>query len=203
MYIKHILRYALIFLLCLTTAVSAAPAPTNMDMVVNVLEAAVDDALGEMKPPSGTVPLFIASQKKHAADWLVEHILTQRLLARGFAVTLDSTAAVPDGPRLSYRVLDLGVSAGAGLLSRKIKRRTWTNLALQLSEGKDQLLLWRHEVGKVENDRVAKSRMDLLQNDKYKFALTEVEERTWSKFVEPVILSTVLGGLIYLFFSNR
>ena len=203
MYIKHILRHALIFLLCLTTAVSAAPAPTNMDMVVNVLEAAVDDVLGEMKPPSGTVPLFIASQKKHAADWLVEHILTQRLIARGFAVTLDSTAAVPDGPRLSYRVLDLGVAVNAGLLSREIKRRTWTNLALQLSEGKDQVLLWRHEVGKVEHDRVAKSRMDLLQNDKYIFALTEVEERTWSKFVEPVILSTVLGGLIYLFFSNR
>ena len=203
MYIKHILRCVLVFILCLTTALSAAPAPTNMDMVVDVLEAAVDDALAQMESPSNEVPLLIAGQKKHDANWLVEHILAQRLIARGFAVTLDSSAAVPDGPRLSYRVLDLGVAAHSGLLSRKIERRTWTNLALQLSEGEDQVLLWRHEVSKVERDLVAKNRMDLLQNDKHKFAETEVEERTWSKFVEPVILSTVMGGLIYLFFSNR
>ena len=47
------------------------------------------------------------------------------------------------------------------------------------------------------------SPLDILQHDKFTFAKTELEEQTWGKFVEPVIVSTVLGGLIYLFFSNR
>ena len=46
---------------------------------------------------------------------MVEHLLANRLLTRGFSVTLDSTAAQPESMRLSYRVLDLGISAYSGL----------------------------------------------------------------------------------------
>jgi hypothetical protein len=42
-----------------------------------------------------------------------------------------------------------------------------------------------------------------LQDTTYDFAKVEVQRQSWGKFVEPVIVSAVLGGLIHLFFSNR
>ncbi len=205
MHIERHLRSALVFFLCLTTAAASvpAPSPTNMDLLVETLEAAVDEAFTDMPVPEGESSVLIIGQKKHDAGWLLEHILAARLLNRGFAVNLDTATAAPGSARLSYLIHDLGVSGRSGLLSRKIQRQSRASLALQLSQGEDQILLWRQEVATVRSDRVSKNRMDLLQNDKHKFAQTGLEEQTWSKFVEPVMISSVLGGLIYLFFSNR
>ena len=207
MHIERHFRSALVFFFCLTTAAAAVPAPapgpTNMDLLVETLEAAVDEVLVDMPVPEGESPVLIVGQKKHDAGWLVEHILAARLLDRGFAVNLDTATAALGSARLSYLILDLGVSGRSGLLSRKIQRQAQASLTLQLSQGEDQVLLWRQEVTTVRGDRVSKSRMDLLQNDKHEFAQTDLEEQTWSKFVEPVMITTVLGGLIYLFFSNR
>ena len=62
---------------------------------------------------------------------------------------------------------------------------------------------WQDEITRVRQDQIPKKHLDILQHDKFKFAKTELEEQTWSKFIEPMSVSTGLGGLIYLFFSNR
>ena len=71
------------------------------------------------------------------------------------------------------------------------------------SDEEDDIVHWQDEITRVRQDQIPKKHLDILQHDKFKFAKTELEEQTWGKFVEPVIVSTVLGGLIYLFFSNR
>ena len=76
-------------------------------------------------------------------------------------------------------------------------------LALRLSDERDDVVHWQDEITRTQRDRIPKKQLAMLQHDQFKFAKTELEEQTWSKFVEPVIVSTVLGGLIYLFFSNR
>ena len=50
---------------------------------------------------------------------------------------------------------------------------------------------------------MAKGQIDVLQHSRFSFAKTDVEQRTWGKYVEPMIITTVLGSLVYLFFSNR
>ncbi|MEC7973604.1 MAG: hypothetical protein VX987_12995, partial [Pseudomonadota bacterium] len=62
---------------------------------------------------------------------------------------------------------------------------------------------WQDEITRLRADRIPKKQLEILQHSTYKFAQTDVEEQSWSKFVEPIVVSTVLGGLIYLFFSNR
>ena len=157
----------------------------------------------EMPDDAASAPLLIVAQSKHDANWMVEHLLANRLLTRGFSVTLDSTAAQSASMRLSYRVLDLGVSAYSGLRGSEVSRQGRVTLALRLSDERDDVVHWQDEITRTQRDRIPKKQLDILQHDQFKFAQTELEEQTWSKFVEPVIVSTVLGGLIYLFFSNR
>ena len=187
------------------TASAAVPFPTNMDLLVETVASAVDESLGRIKMPAdaASAPLLIVAQSKHDANWMIEHLLANRLLTRGFSVTLDSTATEAASMRLSYRVLDLGVSAYSGLRGSEVSRQGQVTLALRLSDERDDVVHWQDEITRTQRDQIPKKQLDILQHDQFKFAQTELEEQTWSKFVEPVIVSTVLGGLIYLFFSNR
>ena len=191
-------------MVCATASV-AAPFPTNMDLLVETVVSAVDESLAHIEMPAdaATAPLLVVAQSKHDANWMVEHLLANRLLARGFSVTLDSTVAQPASMRLSYRVLDLGVAAHSGLRGSEVSREGRVTLALRLSDERDDVVHWQDEITRTQRDQIPKNQLELLQHDQFKFAQTELEEQTWSKFVEPVIVSTVLGGLIYLFFSNR
>ena len=201
----RVCHYLLVALMVCTTASVAVPFPTNMDLLVETVASAVDESLARIEMPddAATAPLLVVAQSKHDANWMVEHLLANRLLARGFSVTLDSTVAQSTSMRLSYRVLDLGVSAHSGLRGSEVNRQGRVTLALRLSDERDDVVHWQDEITRIQRDRVPKKQLDLLQHDQFKFATTELEEQTWSKFVEPVIVSTVLGGLIYLFFSNR
>lgn len=191
-------------MVCAPAAV-AAPFPTNMDLLVETVGSAVDESLARLEMPADAAmaPLLVVAQSKHDANWMVEHLLANRLLTRGFSVTLDSTAAQPASLRLSYRVLDLGVAAHSGLRGSQVRRQGRVTLALRLSDERDNVIHWQDEITRTQRDRIPKKQLAMLQHDQFKFAETELEEQTWSKFVEPVIVTAVLGGLIQLFFSNR
>lgn len=193
-------------LLGLAAPVSAVPVLTNMDLVVGTVEQAVDQALGQLETQvvERDQLLLVVPQGKHAATWLVDHLLAEGLLARGFAVTLDSATAPAGTPRLSYRILDLGVTGRSSLWGDQFHRDSRVYLILQLSGSATGAPLdWQGEVAGHLADRVPKDRLPLLQDTAYDFAKIEVQRQSWGKFVEPVIVSAVLGGLIHLFFSNR
>ena len=64
-------------------------------------------------------------------------------------------------------------------------------------------LIWSGDGHAERQDQVPKGQIDALQHSRFGFAKTDLEQRTWGKFVEPMIITTVLGSLVYLFFSNR
>lgn len=192
---------ALALLLAVPTGVRPEEPPTNLDLVVAAVERAADDALAQAPElaPGSAGAVVVAPQAPHAANWVLDHVLSERLLARGFAVTLDSTAG--GSARLAYRILDLGISGRSGLGGGTVERRARASLAFSLSRG--DTLQWQQESGAVLRDRVPRNRLELLGNAAYPFTKAELEERSFGRFVEPFIVSTVLGGLIYLFFANR
>lgn len=206
MILRKIRPWLSILLLGLAAPAPAVPVLTNMDLVVGTVEQAVDRALAQLETQAVARDqlLLVAPQGKHAATWLVDHLLAEGLLARGFAVTLDSSAAPAGAPRLSYRILDLGVTGRASLWGGQFHRESRASLVLQLSgSAAGAPLDWQSEVAGHLADRVPKNRLPVLQDTAYDFAKVEVQQQSWGKFVEPVIVSAVLGGLIHLFFSNR
>ena len=187
------------------SVVAFVPHPSNMDALVSTVEDAIDESLAglEMSSEMGDAPVFIAPQGRHDANWLVEHVLAQRLLERGFTIVSDSTQVGEESMRFSSRILDMGITAQSGLRGSKADRQTRATLALRLNRESDHIVYWQDEITRLRADQIPKKQLEILQHSTYKFAQTDVEEQSWSKFVEPIVVSTVLGGLIYLFFSNR
>jgi len=193
------------FLVSPCAVFSAVQYPSNMDLIVEMIEVAIGEALDEMTVPDEVESpvIFIAKEGKHDANWLVEHVLAERLLNRGFAVALDSTVYDESRFRLSFRILDMGIIARSGLRGKYAERQSRITLILKLNDELSHTVLWQDEITRVSSDRIPKKNLDLLQHSDHKFAKTELEEQSWNKFVEPMVVSTVLGGLMYLFFSNR
>lgn len=201
--------------ICAAAALSGSPSwadrdtpPDNLELIIDTAAGAVVAGLadldltalspsrgdGELRPP---ITLHVAARGRHTADWVVEHVLVEELLKRGISVMADSGAA----PTLSFRIVELGIWANSGVLRPSVERRCRVSLSLQL-EGAGELA-WTGSATHVLTDRVEKRRVAALQSSTYAFAKTDVEEQSWGKYVEPVIVSSVLGSLVYLFFSNR
>ena len=200
---RPILSYCLICLSLLAGPAAAALPPTNLDLAVQTLEKAVDEALLDLPAGDGidwSAPIFLSPAARHEANWLVEHVAARRLHAGGRQVAADSSAAAYS---LSYRVLDMGVTCQAGLRGKDVSRSSRVTLSLRLSRVEDSALLWNWEKSHSSEDRVPKKHIDLIQHDSYKFAKADIEEQSWGKYIEPVVLTSVLGGLVFLFFSNR
>ena len=178
---------------------------TNIDLVVATARQAVREGLADLDSAGEELswqgPVLLLPQEEAEANWVVEHLLLEELLSRGFEVRLDSTAAGSEGAYLSYRIVDLSVSGSSGLLGGRIERRCRLTLALRLTSGGE--LRWQTEAKSEIADRIPKSRIEVLQSSSYDFADTKLEEKNWGKFVEPIIVSAVLGSLVYIFFTKR
>lgn len=185
--------------------VAATYIPTNIDVAVQTASEAVANSLAVLdtvhQDVDWTRPVLVTPQAKHDANWIAEHSLVSALLNRGFEVMTDSTEVPRENPRLSYRVVDLNITGFSGLRGEKVKRRCSFTLGLRLISSGE--LIWQHEATSVIRDVIPKIRMDVLENATYDFVDLELEERSWGRFIEPVLVSSVLGFLVYLFFSNR
>ncbi|HIM56021.1 MAG TPA: hypothetical protein EYM39_04885 [Candidatus Latescibacteria bacterium] len=188
-----------------SATVGASELSTNIDLVVATARQAVRDGLADLDSAGEELSwhgrVLLLPQEEAEENWIVEHLLLEELLSRGFEVTLDSTASGSDGVELSYRIVDLSVTGSSGILGGHIERRCRLPLALRLTSGGE--LRWQTEAKSEIADFVPKSRIEVLQSSSYDFADTELEEKNWGKFVEPIIVSAVLGSLIYIFFTNR
>ena len=186
----------------------AAPAtyiPTNIDLTVQAAEETVAECLAGLdtlhSEAAWELPILVTAQSEHDANWVVEHCLAGGLLERNFTVAVDTSAAAPEYPRLDYRIVELHLSGWSGLSGSEVWRRCRMILALRLVSAGE--LVWQHEATSEIRDSIPKNRLEVLENETYDFADLELEERSWGRFVEPAIVSSVLGTLVYLFFSNR
>lgn len=198
-------RRRLLAALALTASLTlpaAALQSSNLDLVTQTMQQALRLAMTDLSmplPDAGAPSIGIDDDASHAANWLVEHLLTEELLARGFEVRVDDDGT--EATRLTWRVVDLGIQGHSGLLGGSIERRSRVVVRLQLHhEGE---LLWTGDGHAEMEDRIPKGELDALQHARFGFARTDVEERTWGRYVEPAIVTSVLGSLVYLFFSNR
>lgn len=197
-----------LFLVAAVLAGAAAPSladpadpPDNLELIVDTAALAVSQGLAglQLQSDGGGAPaaLRLDARGSHKANWVVEHLLLEELLGRGIDVVQDETQP----HTLSFRIVELGIWATSTALRSSVKRRCRVSVSLRLEEAGE--LVWMNDATQTLTDRVSKRQIDALQTATYAFAKTEVEEQSWGKYVEPVIVSSVLGTLVYLFFSNR
>lgn len=178
-----------------------------MTVIAEALSQAIAESVAELErePANGCSAkrkILLDELEQHEANWLVSHILAVRLIGRGFAVYRN---VEPEGcyDKLSYRVAELALDANGSLRGGKVFRTARVEVAMRLTTGSADSLLWQDATTVTLRDDLPPNGLQVVQNDEYNFAKFEVAEQSWNRFVQPVIVSSVLGVLVYLFFSNR
>lgn len=113
-----------------------------------------------------------------------------------------------EGLVLSYRIIEFGVtyhdSWRRGFMGpRMVERLASVNLYTRLVNGTAEDVLWVGR-GRAERlDVVPKAKLDLLEGRNYPFLRPELRGRPLSRLAEPILVSSIIAGLVFLFYSSQ
>ena len=170
--------------------------------------------------------VLLASRSQHEGNWIIENALLEELIKRGFRVVIDdqensaqrdSLTPPPDNTifvspgspmRLSYRVEEIRTDYlgqnRKGLIGEKMaKRLVRVRFSLQATDPVNGQVLWQGPGGFESFDSFPVKHLSKVEVEDYNFAKSQLSGKNLGKILEPIIASGVVGGLIYLFFSNR
>ncbi len=182
----------------------ASDVPTNMALMRRVLATTVEKALETWPAGVGTVAVVIPSQT-HALGWLGEVVLTEHLIARGVAIHGG------DGKKDSIRELECNLgqaqvayesySGGWSLGDGSVERSAEASLTLTLN-AKSGAAEWIEDTHSRAADVIPASTVPDVAGDPVVHLAPVLPTTNWAPYIEPVIVSGTVGGLIYLFFTR-
>lgn len=86
---------------------------------------------------------------------------------------------------------------------KNVKRTAEIRVLAKLVEPQNGLVVWMSEASKSYDDQFSYDDIEEVEASLYDFTKPPHESRNWGKIVEPVVVSGIIVGLIYLFFSNQ
>ena len=126
--------------------------------------------------------------------------------------TQNEPAAADEQPHpeyiLRYRVVHFELSypdqyRKSPLGARNVQRRVSVSILAQLLKGEREDVIWVGN-GDVERlDVVPASKLPLLEGQAFPFTRPNLETRGLGGLVEPALVSGIVAGLIYLFYTNQ
>jgi hypothetical protein len=193
-------------------------APTNLQLVSLVANQAIEQALKAAPLESGT-HVTLAPAESHPLNFLMEHAVLRELSRRGVTATvrrsvvpddsLDVMAASDRDPLLEYqlasaRITYLRLVGGYILPSRvKIERQALVEGALVMRDPASARVLWTGDLGSNLVDLLPRAQLHQVEDERFSDLKGTVPERNIGRFTEPLIVASVVGGLVVLFFQNR
>ncbi len=162
-------------------------------------------------PRSESRFVLVNSEEKNDANWLLEDELISYLRSLEFQVALHPGSGQKDTPKawsLFYQIIEMQLSypqvKRKGFFGHKlVTRKAKLNLSFRLEEKESGKVLWTKRETEERSDVLEKQVIESLNNDSYTFLSPPLPEDLRSRYIEPALVATVVGGLIYLFFANR
>jgi len=180
--------------------------PTNFELV----RAAATKACEELSRSLENAPLGAATSVRaigdHAGNFLVESALSDVLTQAGRPVRVDADSV---GLLLEFEVVDLGVAythvrRRAWLGPRRVEREARARVFARLVDQGRSSIVWSDQVEDKVVDEVPHSQLRAVEErSDADYLKATLPPQSWNKFVEPVVVSGIVIGLIALFFSNQ
>jgi hypothetical protein len=215
---KNLLLYLVIWMVAGIAPLSTAQdkitlqenPPTNEEFLRQTLRSLFAETFTDF--PESTVDMLrLKAEEDRPENWLVENELIDYLISLNHQVGLsitDSASDLPESKSLFYRIIDLKLdypeTHRKGFLKEKlVTRRAVANLSFREENPVTGRVIWLKR-GKLEKtDVVRKSAIKSLNNQSYPFLCPALSGDPMNKYLEPALLTAVVGGVIYLFFANR
>ena len=211
-------------MLCLAILITTFPAlsspqGTGEQTLTNyrILEKIAGDALDEL---AGNMPLIdretVFLIRKEGGidsdiDKVFENELVRKMMEAGFRIASNTAntnqAEIPEYV-FSYQILnysikypEIGRSYWVG--TKEVERLAEVGIFVKLLDSASGEIVWVGEAQKKYEDRIGYSLLERVEDPTHDFTVPVRDEIQWIRFVEPVIVSGIVVGLVYLFFSNQ
>jgi hypothetical protein len=186
--------------------------PTNLELLKLAVEEAIEEVCDRL-PLHEPKIICLGRESEVPGNWLVEHAFSQSLLRRSFRVLVPDTLGAQPHPActgqeiLYYRVVDLDLiylsSRRKHLFGPLLVHRE-ARLRLLMHLGKDDgEILWTGEAQRTKEDWVPAKMLEYVEGESLPFISPQLKPDGWSRIAEPALLSAVVGGLIYLFYTTQ
>jgi hypothetical protein len=183
--------------------------PTNFGL----LRLTVDEAIEEMcdrLPLHEAKILCLNPESEAPGNWLVERAFLKSLRRKDVRVMMpDSSGATACAARsrLSYRVVDLDLIYSNSrrrypFAPRLVQREVRVHFLLKLNSV-DGEILWEDETERSGGDWIPVKDLPYAEREGPPFISPRLKVDGWGRYVEPALLTAVVGGLIYLFYTTQ
>jgi len=202
---------------------AADPALSNIDLLSQMTQEIAEELYAKFGPELGGRAIelrpFASGEDYVFVQNVFANVLTAKDVktivpiappapgANAAPTTSDPTAALPDAVVFTFQNIAFGVSYPDVYRShlvggKRVKRRADVRIHATVTNGGGEVL-W---VGEASRERADEFDMDdaaRVEQGVYQFARPVVPGGGWGKYAEPVFVTGIIVGLIYLFFSNQ
>ena len=184
---------------------------TNMEVIERVSDEAIQELLSNIDVTMKDGLILIDKVKGVGAiDFIFDNALLKQMKSRGWRIAVkdDKNDLSEAKYRFSYRIIKLSfdyprISRKYWFGAKMVERNAKVLVFAKVEDIKTGDIRWVGESEKSYDDEISYSLLDRVEDKEYEFTMPDRKELKWGKIAEPVVVTGIVAGLIYLFFSNQ
>jgi len=199
--------------LCLSRVdARAGEAPSNLELMTTLTTEAVTELMTRVEHTTGGRGVRLKPGANSEEYRFIANIITTVLSERGVTVhqtVAANQAATPDDALdLQFQALEFSVTYPKVFRSylvggKHVRRRADVALLVTVVDPTDGTVLRTDQASRNSEDEFGYGEMGGVERGTFAFVRPEVPSSGWTRAVEPVFVSGIIVGLIYLLFSNQ
>lgn len=154
-------------------------------------------------PPGTTQPTNPAQNTTPSTAWSGTYTQAQAPDTSGVAPTSASEMYVLQYQNVVFNVKYLDSHRSFVIGGKRVERSAAVRILATLTDPADGRVVWVGEAARDNNDEIDYGDASQIEQGVYAFNRPIVPAAGWGKYVEPVFVTGIIVGLIYLFFSNQ
>lgn len=185
--------------------VAADGVPTNYELVSETARRACAELVTGARAHA-TGALAVTAATSATGNFLVQNAFTSVLAEAGMPARTQPDSV---GPVLEFEVVDLGVSYVGShrrmlVGGEKVEREARARIFARVVDPKTRMILWADQASARTRDEVDGDALaSLEERNPPDYAKATRPPSRWNKLVEPIVVSSIVVGLILLFFLNQ
>jgi hypothetical protein len=219
---RHLKKIALFiaFTACLSGLRPAAyadePVKSNLDVLTELATGVAGELISGFQSSLGThTGVRLVPYAEDETYKFLMNIFTTELTARGIKTYTSAPTSAPGAEDQSDGAMELNIQALEFTLNypkifrshliggKRVNRRAEITLFAKLLDSADNSVAWVGEATRAHDDQFNYGDRARAEKSLFEFTKPEVEPPNWGRIVEPVVVSGIIVGLVYLFFSNQ
>jgi hypothetical protein len=196
-----------------------APVKSNLDVATDLTAEIASEVAKHFPGPARERGVVVVPGGRDEINGFITNVFIKTLADEGIEVHSPSSAALKEqGDTLSsvkgdplvleFQPLLFGIQYLKMYRShliggKRVMRRADVKIFAKLVDPSNDSVLWAGEVERSYSDKFAYRRISQVEQGMFAFTKPTYEPTKWSRIIEPVVVSGIIVGLIYLFYSNQ